>query len=85
MRKKHRSIVVDGEEFAWRVAQKDHATVVLRVWRAGDMTRPWAEVEVECGDPWLAFPEPSEPPATVLTPKHVAAVVRERLRAEGAT
>ncbi len=49
MKKKHRNIVVDGEEFAWRVARKDHETVVLRVWRAGRTARPWAEVEIECG------------------------------------
>ncbi|MCP5120203.1 MAG: hypothetical protein GY953_56120 [bacterium] len=80
MKRKHRNIVVDGEEFTWRVVRKDHETIVLRVWHAGRTARPWAEVEIECGDPWLAFPDQPEPSATVLTPEHVAALVRERLR-----
>lgn len=57
MKKKYRTISVDGCRYTWAVRALDPHYVSLRVWSANDRRRPWSQVRFRFDDPWLHYGE----------------------------
>ena len=57
MKKKIRSIIVEGSKFNWRVNALDENFVSLRIWIDGIKQMPWFTVRYPYRDPWLNFAE----------------------------
>ncbi len=88
MKKKIRSVVVEGRRFNWRLSTGGDKYLFLRVWMDGNRL-PWLEIRCPYRNPWLSAQVPiaesdnCEEYIKHITPVTVCSIIGEAVSALG--